>query len=205
MKLGTFVAQKKHKLMNNIIIREATPKDASFIAQVVVMAIRDDEMVKRNCGGDNYLKVLTEVCAATGTQYSFQNALVAETVSGKLAGAIVGYDGGQLEPLRKATWDIISNHTGFVPEIADETNAGEFYLDSLGVKSEFRGMGIAQKLIDAMCKKAFALGHTNVGLIVDVENPKAEELYSRIGFRRVGDKMFFTHKMYHLQMSVNCI
>ena len=181
------------------------PDDAEFLAQVVVMAIRDDEMVKRNCGGDNYLKVLTEVCAATATQYSFQNTLVAETVSGKLAGAIVGYDGGQLEPLRKATWDIISNHTGFVPEIADETNAGEFYLDSLGVKPEFRGMGIAQKLIDAMCKKAFALGHTNVGLIVDVENPKAEELYSRIGFRRVGERMFFTHKMYHLQMSVNCI
>ena len=191
--------------MEKIIIRPAMPDDAEFLAQVVVMAIRDDEMVKRNCGGDNYLKVLTEVCAATATQYSFQNALVAETVSGKLAGAIVGYDGGQLEPLRKATWDIISNHTGFVPEIADETNAGEFYLDSLGVKPEFRGMGIAQKLIDAMCKKAFALGHTNVGLIVDVENPKAEELYSRIGFRRVGDRMFFTHKMYHLQMSVNCI
>ena len=191
--------------MEKIIIRPAMPDDAEFLAQVVVMAIRDDEMVKRNCGGDNYLKVLTQVCAATGTQYSYQNALVAETVSGKLAGAIVGYDGGQLEPLRKATWDIISNHTGFVPEIADETNAGEFYLDSLGVKSEFRGMGIAQKLIDAMCKKAFALGHTNVGLIVDVENPKAEELYSRIGFRRVGDRMFFTHKMYHLQMSVNCI
>lgn len=191
--------------MEKIIIRPAMPDDAEFLAQVVVMAIRDDEMVKRNCGGDNYLKVLTEVCAATATQYSFQNTLVAETVSGKLAGAIVGYDGGQLEPLRKATWDIISNHTGFVPEIADETNAGEFYLDSLGVKPEFRGMGIAQKLIDAMCKKAFALGHTNVALIVDVENPKAEELYSRIGFRRVGERMFFTHKMYHLQMSVNCI
>jgi DNA-3-methyladenine glycosylase I len=191
--------------MEKIIIRPAMPDDAEFIAQVVVMAIRDDEMVKRNCGGDDYLKVLTEVSAAEGTQYSYQNALVAQTTEGEKVGAVLGYDGAELHALRKATWDIISNHTGFVPEIADETNAGEFYLDSLGVKSEFRGMGIAQKLIDAMCKKAFALGHTNVGLIVDVENPKAEELYSRIGFRRVGDKMFFTHKMYHLQMSVNCI
>lgn len=185
--------------MDNIIIRKATPEDAEFLAQVVVMAIRDDEMVKQNCGGDDYLKVLAEVCEATGTQYSYQNALVAETSDGKPAGAILGYDGAELYPLRRATWKIISNHTGFVPIMADETEAGEFYLDSLAIKSEYRGMGLGQKLIAAMTEKAFKEGHNNVGLIVDVENPKAEELYSRIGFGRVGERMFFTHKMYHLQ------
>ena len=182
-----------------IIIRSAEPRDAQFLAKVVVMAIRDDEMVKRNCGGDNYLNVLAEVCTAIGTQYSYKNALVAETAGGELVGAILGYDGAQLEQLRKGTWDIISSHTGFVPEMADETETGEFYLDSLAVMPGSRGLGVGKKLIQAMCEKAFALGHTNVGLIVDVENPKAEELYTRIGFRRVGERMFFTHKMFHLQ------
>ncbi len=185
--------------MEQIIIRPATPEDAEFLAQVVVMAIRDDEMVKKNCGGDDYLKVLTEVCVAQGTQYSFQNALVAQTTEGEKVGAILGYDGARLHALRKGTWDIISSYTGFVPEIADETEAGEFYLDSLAVMPTCRGCGMGEKLINAMCEMAFAQGHKNVGLIVDVENPKAEELYTRIGFSRVGERMFFHHKMYHLQ------
>ena len=189
--------------MNNIIIRKATPDDAQFLARVVVMAIRDDEMVKRNCGGDDYLKVLTAVCAATGTQYSYKNALVAQTFDGEKAGAILGYDGAHLQQLRKGTWDIISSYTGFVPEMADETEAGEFYLDSLAVMPAFRGLGVGEKLIQAMTEKAFNEGHKNVGLIVDKENPRAEELYKRIGFGRVGERMFFTHKMNHLQKSFN--
>lgn len=182
-----------------IIIRSAEPSDAQFLAQVVVMAIRDDEMVKKNCGGDDYLKVLTAVCAATGTQYSYNNALVAQTSDGEKAGAILGYDGAQLYALRKGTWDIISSYTGFVPEMPDETESGEFYLDSLAVMPAFRGLGVGEKLIQAMTEKAFNQSHKNVGLIVDKENPRAEKLYTRIGFSRVGERMFFTHKMYHLQ------
>lgn len=184
-----------------IIIRSAEPRDAQFLAKVVVMAIRDDEMVKRNCGGDNYLNVLAEVCAATGTQYSYKNALVAQTTGGELTGAILGYDGAHLQQLRKGTWDIISSYTGFVPDMADETEAGEFYLDSLAVMPAFRGLGVGEKLIQAMTEKAFNEGHKSVGLIVDKENPRAEELYTRIGFGRVGERKFFTHEMYHLQKS----
>jgi ribosomal protein S18 acetylase RimI-like enzyme len=189
--------------MEKIIIRPAMPDDAEFLAQVVVMAIRDDEMVKRNCGGDDYLKVLTEVSAAEGTQYSYQNALVAQTTEGEKVGAILGYDGAELHALRKGTWDIISSYTGFVPEMADETEEGEFYLDSLGVMPTCRGLGVGEKLIQALCEMAFAQGHKNVGLIVDKENPRAEELYTRIGFNRVGERIFFTHQMYHLQRSKN--
>ena len=204
MKLGTFVAQKKHKLMNNIIIREATPKDASFIAQVVAMAIRDEETLCNYCGKD-YLKVLAEVAAATATQYSYQNALVAETEQGELVGGVVGYDGALLNALRTGTWNIIKKNTSNVPTMTDETSAGEFYLDSLAVMPAYRGHGVGEKLILKLTEKAFAEGHKKVGLIVDKDNPRAEALYANIGFERVGERDFFEHQMYHLQMSVNCI
>lgn len=204
MKLGTFVAQKKHKLMNNIIIREATPKDASFIAQVVAMAIRDEETLCNYCGKD-YLKVLAEVAAATATQYSYQNALVAETPEGELLGGVVGYDGALLNALRTGTWNIIKKHTSNVPTMTDETSVGEFYLDSLAVMPAYRGHGVGEKLILKLTEKAFAEGHKKVGLIVDKDNPRAEALYANIGFERVGERDFFGHQMYHLQMSVNCI
>ena len=88
---------------------------------------------------------------------------------------------------------------GRVPTIADETEAGEYYLDSIAVLPEFRGQGVASALINAFCDKAFAQGHNRVGLIVDFDNPNAEKLYTSLGFERVGTRIFFGHKMWHLQ------
>ena len=42
-------------------------------------------------------------------------------------------------------------------------------------------------------------GHACVGLIVDNDNPQAENLYSALGFERVGTRLFFGHQMWHLQ------
>jgi ribosomal protein S18 acetylase RimI-like enzyme len=54
-------------------------------------------------------------------------------------------------------------------------------------------------LIDAFVERAFALGAERVGLIVDKENPDAERLYYSQGFVEVGERMFFSHEMRHLQ------
>ena len=67
---------------------------------------------------------------------------------------------------------------------------------------EFRGMGIGRALVSAFCEKAFAEGCARVGLIVDYENPQAEILYRSLGFERVGTRLFFGHRMWHLQRSV---
>ena len=86
-----------------------------------------------------------------------------------------------------------------IPVVADETEAGEYYLDSVGVLPEFRGCGVGQALVTAFCDRAFAEGHERVGLIVDCENPNAERLYTSLGFERIGRKRFFGHDMWHLQ------
>ncbi|MBQ8779254.1 MAG: GNAT family N-acetyltransferase [Alistipes sp.] len=132
------------------------------------------------------------------TQYSWRYALVAE-VEGITAGAIVGYDGALLGKLREGTYAVIREQIGRTPTIPDETEAGEFYLDSVGVWPEFRGLGVGRALLDALAEKAFAEGHERVGLIVDFDNPQAEKLYASLGFERVGTKLFFGHKMWHLQ------
>lgn len=180
-----------------ITIRAAEREDAAVIAQAVAMAIGDEVALREYCGED-YLGVLTEVAHSEGTQYSWQNALVAE-VDGAVAGAIVGYDGALLDTLRKGTFNIVRKHIGRVPTIPDETEAGEFYLDSVGVFPEIRSIGVGRALLEALRDKAFAEGHLRVGLIVDSDNPQAERLYSSIGFSRVGTRLFFGHKMWHLQ------
>lgn len=182
---------------NSIIVRAARPEDSGIIAQAVAMAIGDEVALRAYCG-DDYISVLTEIASREQTQYSWQSAFVAE-IDGIATGAIVGYDGATLKALRDGTFAILRERIGRVPTIADESQAGEYYLDSVGVLPTFRGLGIGQALISAFCENAFAQGHERVGLIVDYDNPQAEKLYTSLGFKRVGTKLFFGHKMWHLQ------
>ncbi|MBO7724157.1 MAG: GNAT family N-acetyltransferase [Paludibacteraceae bacterium] len=181
----------------SILIRPATKNDAITIAQVVVMAIGDEQTLKNYCG-KNYVAVLEEIARLEKTQYSFQNSLIAE-VEGKIAGAIVGYAGARLLELRNGTFAIIEKHLGTSPNMEPETSEGEFYLDSIAVFREFRGCGIGRNLIFALCKKALAEGHEKLGLLVDFDNPAAENLYTSIGFVRKNQTNFLGHKMWHMQ------
>lgn len=180
-----------------IMVRQAGREDAAMIAKAVAMAIGDEAALRAYCG-DDYLDVLTEVARREGTQYSWQHALVAD-VEGAQAGAVVGYDGARLAELREGTFAVLRERVGKVPTIADETEAGEVYLDSVGVLPKFRGLGIGRILVDAFCERSFAEGHERVGLIVDFSNPQAEKLYASLGFERVGTRLFFGHQMWHLQ------
>lgn len=156
-----------------------------------------EESVKEYCG-ENYLEILEEVARTSGTQYCFTNALVCQA-NGVLCGAIIGYDGAQLYELREKTLSIIYKDREIPSDFPDETEAGEFYLDSLGVLPECRGLGIGRELILQMRRHAFEKGFKKVGLIVDKENPRAEKMYSSIGFDRIGTKIFFSHQMWHMQ------
>ena len=182
---------------SKIIVRAARREDAVVIARVVAMAIGDSEALQAYCG-DDHLEVLTEVAAREVTQYSWRNALVAE-VGGVVAGVVVGYDGARLGALREGTFAVLRELIGRVPHIADETDADEYYLDSVGVLPEFRGIGVGRALVATFCDRAFAEGHQRVGLIVDTDNAQAAGLYTSQGFERVGTKLFFGHQMWHLQ------
>lgn len=175
----------------NIVIREASRNDAPFIALVVCMALNYDDK-------HPLYEVFVRLAARDDAQYSYCNALIAE-VDGKCAGAIVGYDGARLHELRAPLQALIIEKTGAPIDIEDETAAGEFYLDSLAVLPQYRSSGIGGKLLCAMRDRAFEAGYERVGLLVDVDNPRAEALYSSLGFERVNPTTFLGHKMWHLQ------
>jgi len=183
----------------NITIREATADDSRIIALAVGMAMGEDT-AKEYCG-ENYIDVLARTAGMEDTQYSYRNAFIA-VADDVPAGAVVGYDGALLDGLRAETLSVIRGYNPRLPEIEDETQSGEFYLDSIGILPGFRGCGIGRRLLSAMMDKAFSAGHKRVGLLVDYDNPDAERLYVSMGFERVGTKEFFGHKMKHLQ-SIN--
>ena len=107
-----------------------------------------------------------------------------------------GYDGADYQKLKQPVVDVIGEDSGFAQ--LKETEAGEFYLDSVGVHPEYRGRGIATRLFEAQIARAASLGHNAVGLIVDIDKPQAEALYARLGFKHIDYKDFFGHQMKHM-------
>ena len=144
------------------------------------------------------MEIIERIVRLDNTQYSYRNTIVC-TVDGVVAGAICGYDGARLHELRQPALDILREECGTVIQVTDETGPGEFYLDSIGVMPEMRGHGIGARLLERMRDEAFDAGYRRVGLLVDLINPKAERLYERLGFRRVGEVSFLGHKMHHMQ------
>lgn len=181
---------------DKVIIREADADEAAQIAQLFLLAWPVEEMAQSNgITAEMLLESVTAFAAREDTIYSYTNTYVAE-IEGKTVGAMCGYDGADYKKLKQPIVDVIGQDSAFA--YLQETEDGEYYLDSVGVLPEFRGRGIASRLFEAHFTRAAALGHKVAGLIVDVDKPKAEALYARLGFRLEGYKDFFGHDMKHM-------
>ena len=136
------------------------------------------------------------------TQYSYRNTLTAMQ-GRRLAGIITGYDGKDLRRLRQPFIDAAQRELGRnFSRMDDETQAGEYYIDSLAVREDCRRQGIASALLKAFIQKH---GYNQpVGLLVDVTHPTAEQLYVQTGFVYKGDARWGGHAMRHLQYPVKC-
>lgn len=185
--------------MENLHIIKANKAQASEIAWLIMEAMDYD--CCRNFAGphhtlNDFHEMLTELVEMENSQYSYRNTLCA-MVGDDIAGMLVGYDGKDLLELRKAFISKAKERLGQdFSGMDEETKAGEFYLDSLCVKKEFRKHGIASALL----REAINLhGGQPVGLLVDVTHPWAERLYVALGFRFVNNAMWGGHQMRHLQ------
>ena len=193
-------------MVMNVTIRQARKEEAPQIAELFMLAWPVDEILnsigiqwnpmKSNpVTYDWLLESITSVAASEQTIYSYENTYVAEA-DGKVVGAMCAYDGADYQRLKQPIIDTLGLDCGFAK--MKETEAGEFYLDSVGVLPEYRGRGIASRIIEAQCERAASLGHKVAGLIVDVDKPQVEALYSRLGFTYIDDKDFFGHAMRHM-------
>ena len=179
-----------------IIIREAKSEDAAQIAELFMLAWPVDEMtLSSGITAEQLHEAVTGFAARKDTIYSYVNTFVAEA-EGEVVGAMCGYDGADYQKLKQPIVDTLGEDSAFAQ--LRETEAGEYYLDSVGVMPAYRGRGIASNLFEAHFKRAADKGHKIAGLIVDVDKPQAEALYARLGFRHEGYKDFFGHEMKHM-------
>lgn len=185
-------------------IQNARIEDAPVIARSIMAAVGDE--ICRGLAGDAHTldeveMLFTRLAEREDSQYSYKNTLAAVNDEGETVGVCVGYDGARLHELRKVFFEEVSKMLDKnLENVEDETDAGEFYLDTLAVDPAYRGRGIASELLKAMIDRGTALGKP-VGLLVDKDNTRARRLYESIGFRQVGERPFCYVMMDHLQIA----
>ena len=166
---------------DNIILRDARPEDARFIAWVVLTALDMDT---------EDLDLVTESVADPESMYSWTNTVMAEA-DGKPVGCLVSYDGARYEALRTRTWPTLWE--GLDPEqvrqTPAETGPGEYNLDQWRV---------CKRLMRHVMHKATSQGHKNFALLVDVDKPRLEQYYAGLGFATQDRVNFFGHDFHKM-------
>ena len=164
-------------------LRDATSDDAPFIARVVLAGI---EMLDMDAALPDNQRVLYEhlvgICRMDDTLYSYRNTLIAE-VDGCAVGALVAYDGARYAKMREKTFGLVMQTSGMdLNHNAMETGPGEFYLDSMAILSDYRGVGIGKMLMRDRIDFSLSNGFQKVTLLVDKDKPRLQRYYECEGF-----------------------
>ena len=176
------------------MIRPAIPTDAPAVAPLMFQAM--EEIVYKMIGKDHKEEAITllkNLFEQEDNQYSYKNAWVYEE-EGAVIGSVIAYDGAHLHRLRAPVLALIRSSYGIDIVLEDETAEGELYIDTLSVLPTAQGKGIGSQLVAYLKKVATQ----PIGLLVDVQNPEAERLYSRLGFEYVNEQTLAGGRYKHL-------
>jgi len=189
-----------------IFIRKATSNDSESITAYLLLAMED--IVCGFIGEQDLQKArefLLHFVEKDNNQYSYQNCWVVEDQNMKVIAAINLYNGALLSELRQPIVDYVSSkfNKGFNPE--DETQEGEYYIDSIGVNPNQQSKGIGTKVLRFIIDEYVNKLGQPLGLLVDETNPNAKRLYLKLGFKPAGRKVLFGKNMEHLQIKVEGI
>ncbi|MBR3492289.1 MAG: GNAT family N-acetyltransferase [Bacteroidales bacterium] len=172
-----------HPVNPIVQLRDATLDDAPFIARVVLAGI--DMLDIDAVLPDEQRAIfehLIEICRMDDTLYNYCNTRIAE-VDGKPVGALVAYDGACYAKMREKTFGLVQQTSGMdLSRNAMETGPGEYYLDSMAILSDFRGVGIGKMLMRDRVDFALNNGFQKVTLLVDKDKPRLQEYYQSEGF-----------------------
>ncbi|HLT89270.1 MAG TPA: GNAT family N-acetyltransferase [Sphingobacterium sp.] len=184
-----------------IQIRKALPADAEAIAPIMLTAMED--IIYYFIGEQDQQKAtafLAYHIAQPENQYSYEHIIVAEEEE-NIIGQICLYPGDELEQLRAPILSYLRTHFKREPNLGNETQAGEVYIDTLAVSAAAQGKGIGKMLLLYAIDLFVHRQKEVLGLLVDKENPKAKKLYLNMGFRPVRDVQLFGKELAHLQYS----
>lgn len=182
----------------SILIRDARLSDAPFITECVLAGIGmwsfDGAPTQEQM---HVYDGIAPECSMEESLYSYRNMRILE-VDGEVAGGLISYPGDDYRSLRLATWDRIDRRMGGddTGRSDDETGPGEYYLDTLVLRPEFRKKGLGPLLISDAVAKARQKGIERIVLIVECDHPALITYYEHIGFT-IESRMVFLGEPYY--------
>ncbi|MDQ0225790.1 GNAT family N-acetyltransferase [Metabacillus niabensis] len=183
------------------MIRFATQKDGKEIATLLWEIFEDMELsLLKKISKDKLIEMVAEAVCDPTYRYGFKRGLIYE-LNGEIAGIIFGYPAADEliidEPFKKVLikYGYDPNEKLFVDR---EAFPNEWYIDSIVVNQKYRGMGIGSILLEEMGRIAIEKGYRTIGLNVDIANPKAKKLYSRLGYKKVANTVISGHQYEHM-------
>ena len=190
----------------SFFIRRATREDAGFLAEAIIMAGRAHvkrgiwEVVLGGTEGEclGFLKLL----AVTRIPHLFHYSryMIAE-VDGSPAGIAGGYDPetqGQ-DAMRQALPEVleglgrgpggmqVSESTMNILSCIPEDIEGAWVIDSLAVLPEYRRLGLARRLLEAIVGEGRSGGYKMAQVSMYIGNTPAQKLYEGMGFTVVSE------------------
>ncbi|RZK19752.1 MAG: GNAT family N-acetyltransferase [Pedobacter sp.] len=186
------------------MIRHAEPADAIAVAPLIIQAMGAlaNKFSNTNDSGKT-LSLFEYFVTQKNNQYSYENTLVFVERE-EILGSLNAYDGSKLIELRKNFTDYLRSNNNLTDlRTEEETQTGEFYLDTISVTPSAQGKGIGKQLIKAGIAWAQKLGHQQVGLLVEVNNEKAMNLYCSQGFNIQNKKKFMGELYHHMVFQIS--
>lgn len=183
-----------------LIVRKALPGDTEAIATCLFLPM--EEIVYQFIGEEDLEKAkafMLHFVEAANNQYSYENCWVAEDHT-NVVGAVNLYNGASLSELREPIIEYLRSKFNRAFHFEDETQAGEYYIDSLGVDPTHQKQGIGTQLLQSIIDEYVGKNNHTLGLLVDEENQNAKRLYLKLGFKSSGKRVLFGKKMEHLQI-----
>lgn len=182
----------------NLIIRQARREDATVIAPLIYDAIGD--IANRLTGETEPTHIITELEALvqeTTNRHSFLNTFVA-TQNDNVLGIVVLYDGKRGRELDALLVERLQAKKARTIKIDLEAYDEEYYLDTICVAPNARGLGIGTKLLAFAEEKGRELGYKKLSLNVETEKDKARQLYERFGFIVTEPWIIIEEKFHHM-------
>lgn len=183
------------------MIRKAEKKDTKDLIDGIIAIWKDMESpIVTKIPQQELEEILRESMLNPDFRYHYANGIVCER-DNEVAGFIFGYKGEEEQNLDK-TFDTLLRERNIHLSFDKETKAGEWYIDMVFTKANFRKQGVASELLASLPEIAKKSDESLIALNCDQINDKARRVYEKQGFQKASEITIVGHLYDHMVKEV---
>ncbi|MGL5043209.1 MAG: GNAT family N-acetyltransferase [Culicoidibacterales bacterium] len=166
------------------MIRQATIKDASALAKIGFIVLKDlYQPLARNSKQQQQQQADLEILVQqqqVAMSYKFAHVYVENA---EILGVIWAYQYHNFPQLKENLYQFSKVNNLTFPQIEEEARASDYYIDTIAVLEKARNQEIGRKLLDFCILSAQNCNYQVISLIVEAEKTSAQKLYQSRGFK----------------------